>query len=176
MRLVRSAGMAALALVAAIISGCAWHGLNSLKMPGTEGGGPGSFQVQGQLPDVSTLQANSHVRVGDVNVGTVSKIERQGWHALITMTVNGDVDLPANAVATVGQTSLLGSSHVELAAPSGVAPEGRLHNGSLIPLESGGAYPNTEQTLGALSLLLNGGGLGQAQDITKALSTAFAGR
>ena len=173
---VRSGCIAVLALMAAVLSGCEWHGLNSLKMPGTEGGGPGSFQVQAQLPDVSTLQENSRVRVGDVDVGTVSKVERQSRHALITMTVNGDVELPANAVATVGQTSLLGSSHVELAAPSGVAPEGRLHNGSLIPLASGGAYPNTEQTLGALSLLLNGGGLGQVQDITKALSTAFAGR
>jgi phospholipid/cholesterol/gamma-HCH transport system substrate-binding protein len=173
---VRSAGVAALALVAAVLSGCEWHGLNSLKLPGTQGGGPGSFQVQAQLPDVSTLHENSRVRVGDVDVGTVSKVERQGWHALITMTVNGDVELPANAVATLGQTSLLGSSHVELAPPSGAAPEGRLHNGSLIGLASGGAYPNTEQTLGALSLLLNGGGLGQVQDITKALNTAFAGR
>jgi phospholipid/cholesterol/gamma-HCH transport system substrate-binding protein len=173
---VRSGCIAVLTLTAAVLSGCEWHGLNSLKMPGSEGGGPGAFQVQAQLPDVSTLQENSRVRVGDVDVGTVSKVERQGWHALITMTVNGDVELPSNAVATVGQTSLLGSSHVELAAPSGAAPEGRLHNGSLIPLASGSAYPNTEQTLGALSLLLNGGGLGQVQDITKALSTAFAGR
>jgi phospholipid/cholesterol/gamma-HCH transport system substrate-binding protein len=168
--------MAALALVAAVLSGCEWRGLNSLKMPGTEGSGPGAFQVQAQLPDVSTLQENSRVRVGDVNVGTVSKIEQQGWHALITMTVNGDVDLPANAVATVGQTSLLGSTHIELAPPGDVAPEGRLHGGSLIPLASGGAYPNTEQTLGALSLLLNGGGLGRVQDITTAFNTAFAGR
>jgi phospholipid/cholesterol/gamma-HCH transport system substrate-binding protein len=170
------ATMAALALVAAVLSGCEWRGLNSLKMPGTEGSGPGAFQVQAQLPDVSTLQENSRVRVGDVNVGTVSKIEQQGWHALITMTVNGDVDLPANAVATVGQTSLLGSTHIELAPPGDVAPEGRLHGGSLIPLASGGAYPNTEQTLGALSLLLNGGGLGRVQDITTAFNTAFAGR
>ena len=49
-------------------------------------------------------------------MGTVTKIERQGWHALLTMSINGDVDLPANATATVGQTSLLGSLHVELAA------------------------------------------------------------
>lgn len=168
--------VAALALVAAVLSGCEWRGLNSLKMPGTEGSDPRAFQVQAQLPDVSTLQENSRVRVGDVNVGTVSKIEQQGWHALITMTVNGDVDLPANAVATVGQTSLLGSAHIELAPPGDVAPEGRLHGGSLIPLASGGAYPNTEQTLGALSLLLNGGGLGRVQDITTAFNTAFAGR
>jgi phospholipid/cholesterol/gamma-HCH transport system substrate-binding protein len=172
----RLGALAALALIATALSGCAWRGLNSLTLPGTEGSGAGAFEIQAQLPDVSTLQENSRVRVGDVDTGTVTKIERQGWHALITMTVNGEVDLPANAVATVGQTSLLGSSHVELAAPGGVPSEGRLHGGSLIPLASGGAYPNTEQTLAALSLLLNGGGLGQVQDITKALSTAFAGR
>ena len=43
-------------------------------------------------------------------------------------------------------------------------------------MSSGGAYPSTEKTLAALSLVLNGGGLGQLQDITEALSTAFAGR
>jgi phospholipid/cholesterol/gamma-HCH transport system substrate-binding protein len=43
-------------------------------------------------------------------------------------------------------------------------------------LSSGGAYPSTEQTLASISLLLNGGGIGQIQDITQALSTAFKGR
>jgi phospholipid/cholesterol/gamma-HCH transport system substrate-binding protein len=164
------------AMLAVGLSGCEWRGLNSLPMPGTEGGGPGSFDVQAQLPDVSYIQQNSRVRVGDVNVGTVTKIERQGWHALVTMKLNGDVELPANATARIGQTSLLGSLHVELAPPAGVPPEGKLHNGSLIPLASAGSYPSTEQTLAALSLLLNGGGIGQIQDITKAFSTAFAGR
>jgi phospholipid/cholesterol/gamma-HCH transport system substrate-binding protein len=109
-------------------------------------------------------------------VGNVTKIERQGWHALLTMTINGDVDLPQNSTATIGQTSLLGSLHVELAPPTGVPPEGKLHNGSLIALSSGGKYPSTEQTLAAVSVLLNGGGIGQIQDITQTLSVAFAGR
>lgn len=164
------------ALIAAGLSGCEWRGLNALPMPGTQGGGPGSFEVKAQMPDVAYIQQNSRVRVGDVNVGTVTNIERQDWHALVTMTVNGDVDLPANATATVGQTSLLGSLHIELAPPTDVAPVGKLRNGSLIPLSSGGAHPSTEQTLAALSLMLNGGGIGQIQDITKAFSTAFAGR
>jgi phospholipid/cholesterol/gamma-HCH transport system substrate-binding protein len=163
-------------LVAAGLSSCEWRGLNSLPMPGTEGGGPGSFEVKAQLPDVAYVQPNSRVRVGDVNVGTVTNIERQGWHALVTMRLNGDVDLPANATATVGQTSLLGSLHIELKPPTGVPPKGKLQSGSLIPLSSGGAYPSTEQTLAALSLLLNGGGVGQIQDINKAFATAFAGR
>ena len=166
---------ATLACAVLSLSGCTWRGLNSLPLPGTEGGGPGAFDIQVQLPDVNNLNENSRVRVGDVNVGTVTKIERQGWHALLTLRLNGDTQLPANSTAAVGQTSLLGSLHVELAPPTGAAPSGRLHEGSLIPLSSGSEYPSTEQTLAAASLLLNGGGVGQVQDITTALSTAFAG-
>jgi phospholipid/cholesterol/gamma-HCH transport system substrate-binding protein len=158
------------------LSGCGWRGLNSIALPGTAGGGEGSYQIQAQLPDIGNMQQNSRVRVGDVTVGNVTKIERQGWHALVTMSIAGDVSLPGNATATVGQTSLLGSLHVELAAPDGIPPSGKLHDGSLIPLSSGSAYPTTEQTLAAVSMLLNGGGLGQLQDITTAFATAFAGR
>ena len=67
------------------LAGCGWRGLNSLPLPGTAGRGPGSFTIQAQLPDVGTLEQNSRVRVGDVTVGNVTKIERQGWHALLTM-------------------------------------------------------------------------------------------
>jgi phospholipid/cholesterol/gamma-HCH transport system substrate-binding protein len=163
-------------LAVATLSGCGFHGANSLKLPGTKGGGPGSYTIQAQMPDVQNLEQNSRVRVNDVTVGTVTNIELQAWHALVTMTIDGDVDLPANATATLGQTSLLGSVHLELAPPAGVAPEGKLKAGSMIPLASAGAYPSTERTLAAVSLLVNGGGLGQIQDIIKALSTAFTGR
>ncbi|WP_238963323.1 MCE family protein [Mycobacterium paraintracellulare] len=158
------------------LSGCGFRGLNSISLPGTKGGGPGAYTIRAQMPDVQNLQQNSRVRVNDVTVGNVTDIELQGWNALVTMTIDSGVDLPANATATLGQTSLLGSVHVELAPPVGVAPQGKLRNGSLIPLSSAGAYPSTERTLAAVSLLLNGGGLGQIQDITKTLSTAFSGR
>jgi phospholipid/cholesterol/gamma-HCH transport system substrate-binding protein len=172
----RVAGWLLVLLAATALSGCGWRGLNSLPLPGTAGGGRNSFEVKAQLPDVTNIQQNSRVRVGDVTVGNVVKIEREGWHSLLTMRIQGDVVLPANAVATIGQTSLLGSLHVELAPPTDVPPEGKLHDGSLIPLSAAGSYPTTEQTLAALSLVLNGGGIGQIQDITRALSTAFAGR
>lgn len=173
----RCRGLVCAALAAVTLSGCgSWHGLNSLPMPGTKGDGPGSFTVQAQLPDVNNIQPNSRVRVGDVTVGSVTKIERQGWHALVTMSVDGDVHLPANATATVGQTSLLGSLHIELAPPTADTPQGTLRNGSLIPLSNGGAYPSTEQTLASISVLLNGGGIGQIQDITREFNAAFSGR
>jgi phospholipid/cholesterol/gamma-HCH transport system substrate-binding protein len=162
--------------VAAVSACSSWRGVNSLPLPGTQGNGPGAYTIEAQLPDVANIERNSRVRVGDVTVGNVSDIERQGWHALVTMTINGNVKLPANATATIGQTSLLGSLHIELAPPKDVPPQGVLHDGSIIPLTSGAAFPSTEQTLASVSLLLNGGGLGQIQDITQALSVAFAGR
>ncbi|MGV0810201.1 virulence factor Mce family protein [Mycolicibacterium setense] len=175
-RLRKPAAGALIAVALAGSSGCDWRGLNSLPLPGTAGSGPGAFTIEAQLPNVINLQPNSRVRVGDVTVGNVTKVEMQGWHALLTMTLDKDVDLPANATAKLGQTSLFGSLHIELAPPTDVPPEGKLHNGSLIPLSAAGIFPSTEQTLAAISLVLNGGGVGQVQDITEALSTAFAGR
>lgn len=139
----RVVGTAALAVsVSLAVSGCSeWQGANTLPLPGTEGGGPGAYTVRAQLPDVDNIERNSRVRVDDVTVGNVTKIELQDWHALVTMRLNGDVELPANTTATVGQTSLLGSLHIELAAPTDAPPSGRLQDGSLIPLSSGSRYP-----------------------------------
>lgn len=171
-----SAMLLAAVIVGAPLSACGWRGLNSLPLPGTKGGSPGSYVIQAQMPDVVNIEQNARVRVGDVNVGTITKIERQGWHALVTMRIDGDVHLPANATAKLGQTSLLGSTHIELAPPRSVPAEGELRDGSVIPLSHGSSYPTTEQTLAAVSLLLNGGGIGQIQEIVETFGTALKGR
>jgi phospholipid/cholesterol/gamma-HCH transport system substrate-binding protein len=173
----RAVGAALLVACMLAVPGCEWRGLNSLSLPGTEGDGDGSYTIQAQLPDVVTIQQNTRVRVADVNVGNVTKIEVQDWHALVTMRINGDVHLPANSTAKVGQTSLLGSMHIELAPPTDQAPSSELlHDGSVIPLSSADTYPTTEQTLASVSILLNGGGLGQLQEINQTFAKALAGR
>ena len=114
----RRAIAAALSLAClAALPACGWHGLNTFTLPGTAGGGPGAYTIQAQMPDVVTIQENTRVRVDDVNIGNVTKIEIQDWHALVTMRINGDVHLPANSTAKLGQTSLLGSMHIELTPP-----------------------------------------------------------
>jgi phospholipid/cholesterol/gamma-HCH transport system substrate-binding protein len=158
------------------MTGCGWKGLNSLSLPGTEGNGKSAYTIAAQLPDVVVIQPNTRVRVADVNIGNVTKIEVQDWHALVTMRINGDIHLPANSIAKVGQTSLLGSMHIELAPPIGEPPKGELKNGSVIPLSRAATYPTTEQTLASVAILLNGGGLGHVQEITQAFATALAGR
>lgn len=172
----RCTALAAIALVMVLLPACSqWHGANSLPLPGTEGGGEGSYSVQIQMPDVNSLEENSQVKIGDVNVGTVSKVERQEWHALVTVDLDKSVELPANATAKIGQTSLLGTLHVELSDPVDVPPQGRLESGDVIPLEHAGNYPSTEQTLSSVSVVLNGGGLAQLQEINQQLNAALSG-
>ncbi|WP_431233035.1 virulence factor Mce family protein [Mycolicibacterium psychrotolerans] len=179
MRYRKTTTIALTVAITAGVSGCSpsgWQGLNSLPLPGTEGNGPGSFTVTAEMPDINNIQPNSRVRVGDATVGHITNIELQGWHARVTMRLNGDVKLPGNATAKIGLTSILGSQHIELSPPTDAPPEGQLHEGSLIPLSHSKSYPTVEQTLAAVSTVLNGGGLGQIQDITEAFSTAFRGR
>ncbi|MCP2291904.1 MCE family protein [Nocardia amikacinitolerans] len=170
--------LVALALGVAVtlsVSGCEWDGLNSMPLPGADIAA-GAYEVKIQMPNVTTLTRNSPVRVSDVVVGAVTDIDVQDWHALVTVAIDPGVHLPANAIAKIGQTSLLGSNHVELAPPMDVAPVGELKAGDVIPLERAGAYPTTEQVLSSLSVVLNGGGISQLETITRELNTALSGR
>jgi phospholipid/cholesterol/gamma-HCH transport system substrate-binding protein len=84
--------------------------------------------------------------------------------------------MPANAVAAIQQSSLLGEKYVELAAPGNADPEGDLREDPHIPLERTNRNVEVEELLGALSLVLNGGGLAQLQTINHELGEALEGR
>ena len=157
-------------------TGCAFQGLNSLPLPGAVGRGPDAHVYHVEIANVGTLESNSPVMIDDVIVGSVRKMTVQGWHANVEISVKPDVVVPANAVASVGQTSLLGSMHVELNPPPGEAPSGRLEPGATIPLDKTSKYPSTEETLASLSLVINTGGLAQLGDIIHNLNGALSGR
>ncbi|KMO67955.1 MULTISPECIES: MCE family protein [Mycolicibacterium] len=170
----------ALGMLTVLVSGCEFGGLNSLNMPGTAGHGEGAFSITVELPDVATLPQNSPVMVNDVTVGSVSGIDAVqradgSFYAAVKLSLDKDVTLPANAVAKVAQTSLLGSQHVELAAPEGKAV-GRLAQGDKIPLDRTGRYPTTEEVLSSLGVVVNKGNLGALQDITEEFYNAVVDR
>ncbi len=171
-----SAAVGAVCLVAFAATGCAFGGLNSIALPGVQGRGAGAQHFFVELANVGTLESNSPVMVSDAVVGSVGKMIVENWHANVEIAVNPDVAVPANAVATVGQTSLLGSMHLALNPPVGQAPSGRLPSGATIALAESSTYPSTEQTLSSLAVLVNGGGLGQIGDIIHNFSATMSGR
>lgn len=159
----------------AVISGCGFHGVYSLPLPGAVGNSGNTYTVDVQLADVMDLVPYSAVKVNGATVGHVRSIDVQGTHALVACMVLKSVHLPTNSIARLEQTSVLGEKFVEIEPPAD-HPLGRLANGDVIPLQRTDTDASVEEVLGALSLLLNGGGVGQLHTITHELGTALDGR
>ena len=159
-----------------VLTSCGnWRGIANVPLPGGPGSGPGSYKIFVQMPNTMALNGNSRVLVADVFVGTVRSIDLENWVATLTVDLDKGVKLPKNATAKIGQTSLLGSQHIELAAPPDPSPQ-RLKAGDTIPLSNSSAYPSTEQTLASLAMVLRGGGIPNLEVIQNEVYKILAGR
>ncbi len=182
-------------------TGCAFNGLTSLPLPGAVGRGPGADIYHVEIANVGTMEPNSPVLIDDVVVGSVGKLTvcagpnkppecppGQDWNADVEISLKQGVNVPANAVAAVGQTSLLGSMHLELNPPPGQHVTEPLRSKAecarlgisqpscyTIPLNKSSIYPSTEQTLSSLSVIINSGGFTQIADIIHNFSAALSG-
>ncbi len=87
-----------------------------LPLPGGADVGDNSYAVKVEFRDVLDLVPQSAVKVDDVTVGKVDDITLDGYTAVVTVRLNGEVELPENAWATIRQTSLLGEKFVSLGA------------------------------------------------------------
>jgi len=164
----------------ALLAGCGsggFDGVYTMPLPGGADLGDRPYRVTVRFKDVLDLVPQAGVKVNDVAVGKVEKIDLapDGWTAEVTVAVNGDVVLPANSVARLRQSALLGEKFIELAKPAQGKEEGKLSDGALIPIDRTNRNPEVEEVFGALSLLLNGGGVAQLQDIAKELNAATEG-
>jgi phospholipid/cholesterol/gamma-HCH transport system substrate-binding protein len=171
-------GVLLLPAAALLLAGCGFHGLYSAPLPGGADLGSHPYTLTVEFQNVLDLVPQSAVKVNDVAVGKVESIKLDGWYALVKLEVNGSVRLPANAHAELQQTSLLGEKYVQLEQPP-ADPVGDLRDVTTtptIPIQRTGRNPELEEVLGALSLLLSGGGLAQIHTITHELSTALSGR
>jgi phospholipid/cholesterol/gamma-HCH transport system substrate-binding protein len=174
----RLALLAAGAATALTLTSCGFGGIYSVPLPGGADLGDHPYTVKAQFRDVLDLVPKSGVKVNEVPVGRVESIglTPDGWHAEVTMEINGDVRLPANALANIRQSSLLGEKYVELTSPGQDLAQGTLVNNAEIPLERTNRSVDVEEVLGALSMLLNGGGVEQLNTITRELNSATSGR
>lgn len=173
--LAAAAGGTVLALT---LTGCGFGGVQNIPLPGGANLGGHPYTVKARFADVLDLVPQASVRVDDVAVGRVTAIDLapDGWSALVTMKVNGKVVLPANAYAHLEQSSLLGEKYVQLSAPpAGQRGTGRLASGATIPLSRTNRNPEVEEVFGALSMLLNGGGIQQLKTISSELNKALTG-
>ena len=164
--------LAATVVVASVTSACDYRGASSLPLPGGKGGG--GYTVTAVFDDVTNLVPKETCRAGDVVVGSVESVElRKDLRATVVCRIDKDVRLPANAVATLRETSLLGERFVALDPPDGQQARGTLRHGTVLDQNDTHVVPDAEIVLGALSQVLNGGGLGHIETISRELTTAL---
>lgn len=184
-------GVALFAVTLALTSCGSWGGISQVPLPAGPGTESDKMTVYVQMPDTLALNVNSRVRVDDVFVGSVRAIELKNWVATLTIDVNSNVDLPKNALARIGQTSLLGSQHVELEAPANPSTQ-PLRNGDTIPLTSPdcrpkeapagrnypctASFPTTERVLASFATVLRGGGIQNLEVIQDEVYNILNGR
>jgi phospholipid/cholesterol/gamma-HCH transport system substrate-binding protein len=87
-----------------------------LKIEDVHIGGTPTREITVKFDDVAGLNRQATVRVAGVDVGRVTKIvmDPKDGKALVTLRVNSDVPLHANAAARVANLGLLGEKYVEL--------------------------------------------------------------
>lgn len=167
---------AALAVAALALSSCSqWRGVANVPLPGGPGTQDGHSTIYIQMPETLALNANSRVRVADVFVGRVRSIELKNWVPTLTVDLEPGVKLPSNVLAKIGQTSLLGSQHVELDSPPDPSST-PLRNGDTVPLKNSSAYPTIERTLASISGILTGGGIPNIEVIQNEVNNILTGR
>ena len=168
------------ALAGLLLSGCGMlsGGVYETPLPGGADVGSHPLTLTADFEDVLDLVPQSSVKVDDVAVGRVSDIDLNdgGTSARVKITVNGDVDLPAGTTARLQQTSLLGEKYVALVRPETPVAGAAIKSGDRLSLADTSQAAQVEQVLGALSLVLNGGGIGQFQEISRELQKVSDGR
>ena len=163
-----------LVVTAMVLTSCGWRGIANVPLPGGAGSGRDKMTIYVQMPDTLALNVNSRVRVADVFVGSVKKIELKNWVPTLTLDLQPGIKLPANAIARIGQTSILGTQHVELDPPPDPSSE-PLRNGATIPLKNSQSFPTTERTLASIATVLRGGGIPNLEIIQTEVSNILSG-
>jgi phospholipid/cholesterol/gamma-HCH transport system substrate-binding protein len=166
----------ALVMAALVLSSCgSWKGIANVPLPGGPGTGSNKMTIYVQMPDTLALNVNSRVRVADVCVGRGRAIELKNWVATLTLDLQPGIKLPENTLAKIGQTSLLGSQHVQLDSPPDPSPQ-LLKTGDTIPLKNSSSFPSTERVLASIATILRGGGIQNLETIQTEIFNVLNGR
>lgn len=110
--------------------------------------------VAAVLERSNNLFEGSEVRVLGLRVGEVTALEPHGAHVLVRMELDPDVELPADAGASLVPEALLGERFVQLGPPYSGGPT--LPDGAVIPLERSDVPAEVDEVLASFERFLSG--------------------
>ncbi len=174
----RSISLVVTLVGALAMSGCA---ISLQSLPKVSGLDAASYPIYAVFSNVLNLPDEAQVRVGAQVVGQVGAITTRDFRADLTLDIEKSVRLPVGTIAQVRFDDPLGDEYILLEPPptrsTGTTDAARqfLAPGAHIPDSSTSTAPSVEDTFGALSLVLNGGGINQLQTIIGQLNDTFNG-
>ncbi|TDE22862.1 MlaD family protein [Actinomadura sp. 6K520] len=148
------------------VSGCSYQ---------TAGAPKGKVTLTAKFDDVQQLVAGHSVQMSDITIGSVTKVELDGYKSKVTLSVEDHVKIPKGTRAEIRVTSLLGENYVELRIPPG-------RNMSTGPFYTDGAeivdtsvQPSFEQVVGQAGPLIEALAGDDVATVVNAGATALDG-
>lgn len=130
-------------------------------------------EVIAHFEQVGDLVENANVQASDVEVGTIQKIELDGWEAQVTMCLDPTEKIPEDSVAVVRSTSLLGEKFIDLQAQVDSAPY--IQDGHVFNTDRTGKATELEEVFAKLAGILGTGNLEQLNRFTSAQARILEG-
>lgn len=146
-------------------------GALSLGLSGCMGSSASTITTSALFSDAGTLALGAPVKLADVPVGDVTGISLSGSRAKVTMSIQRRADVPANVIAKINRTTILGERYVDLAVPP--HPVGRLADGAVIRHTA--VVPTVEQVIGAGSAVFGAISASDLAEIVNAGGQGFVG-
>ena len=143
-----------------------------LPLPGSKVGGP-TYRVSAVFDEALNLAQGAPVKINGVPVGRVQTVTAKDFKAKVVMDLKTSAELRKGSQARLRYDTPLGELFIQI-TPSRSGPA--LKDGDALSDADTSTAPTVENTLAAVSLLINGGGLDQLRTITDELNTALGGR
>ena len=166
--------MIRLAFVSAALllaTGCSTT-LEDMPLPGTDVDGE-TVTLEADFTEALNLATGASVKVNGVDADLHRRPGLEVLHLDDLDPATVDAALREGATARLRYTTPLGELFVDVTNPTSGA---LLEDGDVLGLESTSTAPTVEDGLSQASLLVNGGGLGQLETVTRELNAALGGR
>lgn len=117
----------------------------ALRTTGTAISGDAGYDLHASFRSAEGVHAGTEVRLAGVKIGTVTELtlDPQDFRARLTISVNRDLQLPADSTIQVASEGILGGTFVE------ILPGGDLEN-----LQPGDTFQDTQSAISLITLLL----------------------
>lgn len=174
--MMRTRGIRAVAAALAIVltsavSGCA--SLSPTKLPSAQTFRSG-WTMKVDFATVVNLPDQSKVTINGIDGGVVKSSKIVGKNAEVTLLINDDMTVSADATAEIRQDTLLGDTYVSLTNPS-MGTANALRHGGVLPVANTKQPVQIESLLSSLANFVNAGsgGVGDLGETFRRVNAQF---